>query len=105
MFIWAACVDGSSINLSSVDAFVIGTVEMKDSKGDTVYDAEGAPRTQYCVYGLIGANQFPIRLCNQPNECTMIIQNILGNMKKEYDKQHRGVVEVATPEEKQVLLG
>lgn len=111
-FIWAGCMDGSSIDLSKLDALIVGQVQQHDSDGKPMF-TEGItaedgsvsnkePILQMCVFGRIGVNDYPIGLANGMHDAQVKIQSLLGKLKQEYDKE-RGVVQIASAEEKKVL--
>jgi DUF917 family protein len=99
--------DGSSIDMSKVDALVVGQVQKHDSEGKPMFevaDADGkaAPVMQMCVFARIGAETYPVRLIDSMHEAQVTIQSILGKLKSEYDKE-RGVIQVASAGEKAAL--
>lgn len=102
MFIWAGCVDGSSIDLNKIDAFIVGEVPKHDTEGNPVLDSENNQVKTLCVFAVLGANNYPIRVVDSMRDAQITIQSILGNLKKEYDKEHNSV-QVATHEEKASL--
>jgi len=106
-FLWAGCMDGSSIDMTKIDALVVGQVQKHDSEGKPMFepaDPEGkaAPVLQLCVFGKIGADTYPIKTANSMHEAQITVQSILGKLKSEYDKE-RGVVQVASAGEKAAL--
>lgn len=103
-FIWAGCMDGSSIDLNKVDAFTVGQVQKHDSNNEPAYEDEEkkVPSMQMCVFAIIGHANYPMRFVSSMHEGQLTIQSILGNMKKEYDKE-RGGVEIATVEQTKAL--
>ena len=109
-FIWAGCIDGSSIDVSKVDALVVGQVHKHDSEGKPMFEdislepagTPAKPIMQMCVFARIGAETYPVRLIDSMHEAQITIQSILGKLKSEYDKE-RGVVQVASAGEKAAL--
>lgn len=107
-FIWAGCMDGSSIDMNKIDAFVVGQVQQHDSKGQPMFEVAENPDTpkvpilQMCVFCRIGQNDYPVGLVASMHDAQIKIQGLLGTLKSAYDHE-RGVLKVATAQEKAVL--
>ncbi len=108
-FIWAAGLDGSSFDLNKVEAFNLVQGQKHNDKGEPQFEdnsenpeVPAKPIMQLYVVAVIGANTYPIRPVKDMADAQLTVQSILGNLKKEYDKEHRGI-EIATGEEKKAL--
>ncbi len=110
-FTWAGCLDGSSIDLTKIDAFTVGQVQNHNDKGEPMFEdislepagTQAKPIMIMCVFARIGPHDYPIRVVPNMGEAQMTIQSILGKLKKDYDDE-RGVIKVATTGEKAALV-
>lgn len=102
-FTWVGCLDGASIDLTQVDAFTVGQVQKHDDNGKPMFEdisleptgTPAKPVMVLCVFAIVGANNYPIRVVPDMNQAQLTIQSILGKLKHDYD-QERGVVQVAS---------
>lgn len=100
-FTWISCLDGSSVDLVKADAFTVGQVQKHTDDGQPLFEDE-KPIMIMCVFTRIGNHDYPIRIVSSMNEAQLTIQSILASLKSAYDKE-RGVIQVATHEEKSSL--
>lgn len=109
-FTWIGCLDGSSVDLTKIDAFIVGQVQNHNDKGEPMFEdistepvgTVAKPIMVMCVFARVGPNDYPIHVVPTVNEAQLTIQSILGKLKSDYDKE-RGVVQVATSQDARAL--